>query len=273
MRLSIRHRTLYRYDPPAVAAALRLRLFPPDCALQQVSGWSVTVNGDAPSAPLVNAYGDAEAIWIKREPTAEIEVVAEGVVETTDVAGVLGQRPEAARPAVFLRATALTEPLGPVEALADKLREAPEGLDRGHAAAAMVRDAVEYRTGATDAATTAAEALATGAGVCQDHAHVFCAVMRALGAPARYVSGYLHTGDGPSEAGPGSTETHAWAETWIDGLGWVGFDPSNGVCPTEDYVRLACGLDAEDAAPLRGAFTGATAEALEAAVTVAAAQQ
>ncbi|MEL6795044.1 MAG: transglutaminase family protein, partial [Pseudomonadota bacterium] len=130
-----------------------------------------------------------------------------------------------------------------------------------------------FRQGVTDAATTASDALKLGAGVCQDHAHVLIAAARSQGAAARYVVGYLYVGDGEEAEFPDATASHAWAEIWVDGLGWVGFDPSNGICPTERYVRLACGLDAPDAAPLRGAVTGVTDETLEAEVQVVQAQQ
>jgi transglutaminase-like putative cysteine protease len=92
---------------------------------------------------------------------------------------------------------------------------------------------------------------------------VFISAARVLGVPARYVNGYFLSGTlAPSEA------HHAWAEAWVDALGWVGFDPANGMCPTERYVRLACGLDAGTAAPIRGAQRGGESEALDVRVEV-----
>jgi transglutaminase-like putative cysteine protease len=86
---------------------------------------------------------------------------------------------------------------------------------------------------------------------------------RVLGVPARYVNGYFLTEtDEPSEA------HHAWAEAYIEGLGWLGFDPANGICPTDHYVRLACGLDAGSAAPIRGTRRGGTDEVLDVLVEV-----
>jgi len=94
---------------------------------------------------------------------------------------------------------------------------------------------------------------------------VLTSAARALGWPARYVTGYLLPGpDGVSDGA-----THAWTEIWLDGLGWVGFDASTGLCPTDAYVRLCAGLDAADAAPLRGHAEGITQERLEAEVTLA----
>lgn len=83
-----------------------------------------------------------------------------------------------------------------------------------------------------------------------------------LGIPARYVAGYLLS---PAETGG---ETHAWAEAWVEGLGWVGFDPTHGLCTTDHHVRLCCGLDADDAAPIKGSVYGAQAQGIRADVII-----
>ena len=104
--------------------------------------------------------------------------------------------------------------------------------------------------------------------MCQDHTHIFIAAARTLAIPARYVTGYLVLGEeGTSEA------HHAWAETWVEGLGWVGFDVANRVCPTDRYVRLAAGLDAGYAAPIIGSRRGGETETLDVSVTVQQQQQ
>ncbi|MFV0473374.1 MAG: transglutaminase domain-containing protein [Pikeienuella sp.] len=273
MLLSIRHRTFYRYDPPVSRAALKLRLFPAATASQAIRSWSVTVNGEAPEMRLVNGYGDEEAVWLADDGAEEVEILASGVIETTDTHGVLRGWRMAARPAMFLRRTALTAPDEGVAAMAREATGGKTGIAAAHALSAAVGEAVDYRPGTTTAETTAAEALRQGAGVCQDHAHVLISAARSLGAAARYVVGYLLVGEGDAPEIASDTETHAWAEIWIDGLGWVGFDASNGLCPTDRYVRLAAGLDAVDAAPIRGSVTGATEESLEAEVQVTQAQQ
>jgi transglutaminase-like putative cysteine protease len=126
-----------------------------------------------------------------------------------------------------------------------------------------VRDRVEYVPGATGAHTGAAEALGDGKGVCQDHAHIFISAARTLGIPARYVTGYLVLDDpGPAPA------HHAWAEAYVEALGWVGFDVANRICPTERYVRLACGLDAGYTAPVVGSRRGGSGESLNVCVAV-----
>src|SRR5262245_52765291 len=136
-------------------------------------------------------------------------------------------------------------------------------LETLHALTGAIRDRVDYVPGVTDAHTGAAEALADGKGVCQDHAHIFIAAARTLGIPARYITGYLLLGDdSPSEA------HHAWAEACVDGLGWVGFDVANRICPTDRYVRLAVGLDAGGAAPVVGSRRGGQHELLDVSVGV-----
>lgn len=255
MRLSVRHITRYAYAPPTSGAALRLKLFPPRFEGQAPLDWRVAVNG-AEIAPLfTNARGEGEAIWTAPEPQAEIEIVAEGAVETEGRAGVVRALADVTRPSMYLRETPLTAADDAIRALAEGAH-GPDALATLHALSEAVRDAIEYAPAITAHTTSAAEALAHGAGVCQDHAHVFIAAARALGVPARYVAGYL------TPDFEGAHETHAWAETYAPDLGWVGFDPSNRQCPTEAYIRLCAGYDAADAAPVRGCVRAGADETL-----------
>ncbi len=268
MLLSIRHRTAYAYDPPASSVTMRLKLFPGTFEAQRVAEWRVTANGRPVSPALRDSWGDGTATLFLRGEVGQLEVVAEGQVETQDRAGLLRGWREAMRPGVCLRETPRTRPDAAIRALASAaVAEADTPLGRAHALMAAVGAAVAYTPGASTGATTAAAALAAGAGVCQDHAHVLAAAARALGWPARYVTGYMLPG--PDGAADGAT--HAWTEIWLDGLGWVGFDASTNLCPTDAYVRLCAGLDAVDAAPLRGHAEGMSDETLEAEVALTAA--
>ena len=262
MRLSVRHTTRYDYNPPARRADLRLRLYPSRFDGQKPIRWSVTVNGAEVKPLLVNAYGDAEAIWRTEEEQAQIEIVAEGIVETSDSAGVMRGLADHSKPAVFLRETSLTAPSREILELA---RASARGavLDTLHEISQNVRNAVDYEQYSTGHATTATEALQNGKGVCQDHAHVFIAAARLADIPARYVAGYISAGH------VGRQESHAWAEAHVPELGWVGFDPSNRQSPTDAYVRLCSGLDAADAAPLRGWVSASVRETLAVEVDVA----
>lgn len=262
MRLSIRHATTYAYDPPAERCALRLRLYPPSFDSQRVISWKVSVNGQVVPALLSTATGDRESIWTAAAGGAEVAIVAEGEVETRDAAGVVKGLKDTVRPQVYLRPTPLTETDKRIEELAASI-SGVKALDRMHGLFNAVAEAVAYKPGATSSSTTAAQALKAGHGVCQDHAHVFIAAARVLKFPARYVVGYLLASEEKL------TETHAWAEAWAPDIGWVGFDPSNRLCPTDRYVRLGCGLDAADAAPIRGNVSGGPKERLSASVDIA----
>ena len=131
-------------------------------------------------------------------------------------------------------------------------------LERLHRLMAGIHGSVAFEVGVTTPTHTAAEVLALGRGGCQDHAHVFIACARQMGMPARYVSGHLLRRDGRDD----QEAAHAWAEAWIPDLGWVGFDPANGICATDRYVRVAAGLDYRGAAPVRGASYGGGGERL-----------
>ena len=261
MRLTVRHATTYAYDPPADRCALRLRLYPPSFASQRVLGWKVSVNGQAIPALMTTATGDRESIWTKSNVGEEVLVLAEGEVEVDDTAGVVRGLRDGIRPQVFLRPTPLTEADEKIETLAASIADAAP-LEQMHGLFNAVADAIEYKPATTTSTTTAAQALKAGQGVCQDHAHVFISAARTLKVPARYVVGYLFAPDAKL------AETHAWAEAWVKDIGWVGFDAANRLCPTDHYVRLGCGLDAVDAAPIRGNVFGSRQERLSASVDI-----
>ena len=228
----------------------------------------MTVNDGAVEPLFTDGFGDQIGLWHHREACAAVEITATGVIETADKSGVVAGLPRRPPTAVFLRATPLTQASSGIRDLASAIDDSNE-LDRMHALSSAVATAVSFRTGVTSAETPAAEVLEHGAGVCQDFAHVFLSAARHLGTPARYVSGYMLAGEDEDEL----FETHAWAEAFVSGLGWIGFDPSNNVCPTERYIRLSCGLDANFAAPIRGAVSGESEVKLDAHVEINQAQQ
>lgn len=267
MRVSIRHTTSYRYDAPGLHSVQRLRLTPSDNAAQKVLSWTIETDGIGGAADYVDGFGNRTHLITHDGPYSELAVTAEGEVETTDTGGVLGDLGEAADPRVFLRPTALTESSPAIDALASGLPAVPM-LERMHLLLEAIATRIDYVPDTTSAETSAAAAFKAGRGVCQDHAHIFIAAARRLAVPARYVTGYLHmAGDAPAAA------HHAWAEAWLEGLGWVGFDPANHICPTERYVRLACGFDAAAAAPVTGTQRGGGAESLRVDVIVRQQQQ
>lgn len=252
MLLVVRHLTHMRYPQGAAGLALRLKLFPQSFEGQRVTDWHVEINGEEIHPSITGGYGEPLAQWLSQAHRDELEIVAHGCVETEDKAGVVRGLRQTCPPAIFLRDTPLTVADATIAALGDGLNPGADVLSGLHALSAGVRDALPYRGGITRSETSAADALAGDGGVCQDHAHIFIAAARARGVPARYVAGYLLAGEEADQ----QFETHAWVEAHVENLGWIGFDVTNGISPTERYVRLAIGLDARDAAPVRGIVTG-----------------
>lgn len=264
MLLTVDHVTRYHYDQPVRGVVQSHRLTPSAFDGQRVVSWSVTVSDATKGAQVRDGAGDALQSWTIKGPVSVVEVRVQGTVETIDLAGVLRGHRESVPPDAYLRDTPATAADLALRGLAAAAKGAEGPLAVAHALAGAVAEAIVYRPGVTEARTTAAEALALGEGVCQDHAHALIAVARVAGLPARYVSGYLFADqDGaPHEA------AHAWAELYVAGLGWVGFDPANRCCPDARYIRLGSGYDAQDAAPIRGVARGLGHEALEVSVTV-----
>lgn len=265
MRIRIRHDTHYRLAEPARRSVQYLRLTPRTDRCQRVLRW--TVSGPPALVAWTDALGNRVHLASETEEHQEVMIRAEGEVETTNTWGVLPVE-EGLPPPMFLRETALTHATDSIRDLAEPFmaRRTGEGaVTVLHALTMAIADRVAWRPGSTGPASTAAEALAEGAGVCQDHAHLFIACCRVLGLPCRYISGYL-------AGSHGETASHAWGEAFVDGLGWVSFDPSNRQSATEAYVRLAVGFDYAGACPVAGSRHGGTGESLTVSLQVAQAQ-
>lgn len=264
MKLHVHHRTTYRYAEPALRLIQAFRLWPTPASSQLVRQWRVGIAGKRLDPTGMDGFGNLIATHAFDEPVDTVVIEVEGIVETRDVQGVHGDEGEWLPPELFLSPTPLTEPDDAIVALAKDLELDPQNpVSALHALSARILSRVAYHPDRTDTGTTAAQALAEQAGVCQDHAHLMAACARLMGHPARYVSGYLCAGVAGQDAA-----SHAWAEVFIDSLGWVGFDPSNGISPDPHYVRIAVGRDYVDAAPVRGIRQGGIAETLEVSVSV-----
>lgn len=262
-RLSIRHQTTYRWSDPVSYALQQLRLTPKSRSGQEVVEWATHIDGGQVEVEFEDAHANRTQLVSVQSGRSEVTIVAEGLVDIEDQSGVIGKQGGYLPLWIFQRATDLTRRGSGTQALARDVREVEDPLDRLHRLSARIRETIVYETGATEVTMTAEQAVAEGKGVCQDHAHVFVTCARLLDHPARYVSGYLKI-DGREE----QDATHAWAEAYMDGIGWVGFDVSNGIAPDDRYVRVATGLDYSDAAPISGMRQGPGLETLEVNVTV-----
>ncbi len=262
MLLNISHLTRYRYDEPVGYALQRLRLEPGNTQLQTVKSWNVAIQG----AELQNSYLDHHGNHVKLVATSGephvLEITASGIVETSDNAGILGPHTGDAPLWLYMRQTPLTKPGKGISNLASMIQD-NTNVGQFHDLMERIASDVAYTVGQTHSATAAEEAFQQGSGVCQDHAHIMISAARASGAPARYVSGYLMMNDRIDQAA-----SHAWAEVHLSGLGWVGFDPSNGISPDERYVRIAIGCDYSEARPVSGIRRGRAKEALEVQISV-----
>jgi transglutaminase-like putative cysteine protease len=264
MRLGVTHRTVYRYTEPIGYAVQTLRLEPRPYEGLTVLRWRVEGDDGHGLPSFIDGLGNIVHTQTIDRPHREAVVTVTGEVETRRSDGVVLGAPEPLPPLFFLRATPLTAPDEAIVALARDTAQGGDTITRLHGLMNGVRNRLDYRPGETDSTTTAAAALSQGFGVCQDHAQLFVAAARAIEIPARYVSGYLWTGsDGQSY-----DASHAWAEAYVAGFGWVGFDPANRVCPTENYIRVAVGLDYGAAAPVRGLRRGPAEESLSVEVRV-----
>lgn len=268
MLLHVDHLTRYSYDRPVRGVVQSHRLTPSRFEGQKLLDWTVTVSGGTMGGGFRDGAGDWVQGWSIQGPVTEIEVRVQGRVDTVDLAGVLKGHSESVPPMAYLRDTTATVADTAIKDLAQGFLST-DPLSGAHGLSAAVSDAVTYVTGSTQQSTTAAQAMAQGQGVCQDQAQVLIAAARVAGLPARYVSGYLQS----SSDGLSHEAAHAWAELYITGIGWIGFDPANRCCPDARYIRLGSGLDARDAAPIRGISRGLAAENMNVTVAVTSQQQ
>ena len=263
MKLSVVHETHYRFEEEANHSIQYLRLSPRQDTCQRVLTWSETTPGTI--TPWVDGFGNMAHASTVEGPHSEISVVVEGVIETWDTAGVVSAR-DGLPPMLFIRDTPMTETGEGAREIAESVRSVlKEGpLPCLHKLNETIAEKIKYEQGTTTTATSAEEAIESGVGVCQDHAHAFIACARVLDIPARYVSGYLLAGQGNDS----HVASHAWAEAFVEDLGWVSFDPTNSQSATEAYIRLAIGFDYLSAAPIRGSRIGGGVEEMSVRVQV-----
>jgi len=269
MRIRIDHETRYGYARAARFIVQSLRLTPRSTEAQQVRDWRIETDVDARLRRSEDAFGNIVHTLYTERPTDTLMVRVTGEVATVDTGGVLKGSPERLSPLVFLRDTPLTHADPALRAFAAEIGSEGSTLDRLHRLMRAIHESVAFMVGSTTVDHTAADAFAQKQGVCQDHGQIFIACARRMGIPARYVSGHLHRSDGVVD----QDAAHAWAEAWVEGLGWVGFDAANGICPTEHYVRVATALDALGASPIRGTKYGGGRETMTVALRVRQMQQ
>ncbi|MGI3168668.1 transglutaminase family protein [Pseudooceanicola sp. C21-150M6] len=263
MRLKIRHTTHYTFDEPVFFGMQQLRETPKSRDAQKVLNWQTDITGGIRQLSFEDHFLNTVEMITYDRGTTELSITSHGEVEVTDTNGVTGKHLGPAPLWLFKRPTKRTRAGSGIKKLA-RQAEGETSIARMHSLMAIIGETVSYEVGASEPTWSAEEALTEGKGVCQDHAHIFIACARELDLPARYVSGYLMMDDTIEQ-----DAMHAWAEVYLDNIGWVGFDVSNGICPDPRYVRVATGLDYSDAAPVTGTRMGGEAESLSVQIEVA----
>jgi transglutaminase-like putative cysteine protease len=257
VRLFVKHRSEYRFSEPQARLVQLLRLTPGNHAGQSIVSWRIDVDRDARLKASRDGYGNETTMLYLDGPLKRIALEVSGEALTEDRAGMVMGAVETLPPVYYLQSTLLTKA---DEALADHvnaLKLPGEAQPRAHALAEAIAELMSPAEADPTTDHSAAARFAARAADPQGNAHVLIAAARLASLPARYVAGHLYRPDAA-----GGHAAHGWAEIWVDGYGWIGFDSFEGQCPTESYVRVAIGLDHREAAPISGLRTGGGHEAL-----------
>ncbi len=262
MLIAVTHETVFSYDRLIAETAMELRLAPTSDATQLCRQFNLSLDPVGHLTTRTDIFGNVIHFYNYRPSHQRVRIVAESVVETG--LGGLVQGAELLRyhflafdgPVLDLDAVGdAAQNLGPVNpGDSTAVEDALERLTW------LVNQRFRYQPGVTNAQSTIVDLVATGAGVCQDFAHFWIAVCRKLGIPARYVSGYLHRDAPPDEVDSENGASHGWAEAWIPGQGWRGYDPTNPLTASARRVKIAVGRDYRDVPPTKGVFLGPAVE-------------
>jgi transglutaminase-like putative cysteine protease len=275
-RLRIVHESRYQYLTDVLASFNEVRLTPLDLDRQVLIRHELHLEPRAVVHAYRDYWGAAVEAFDMHQPHRDMVVTATSVVDTP---GGHPQAPglswdEIAAPAItdrwceFLERTSYVDDAGhdPARAtLVEELRRMPRPADAIRAVVNEVHARMQYTPGVTTVSTTAHEAWAAKQGVCQDFSHAALSLLRSLGIPSRYVSGYLHSED-EAVGQPVIGESHAWIETW-DGA-WEGFDPTNNRVVGAAHVLVARGRDYSDVPPIKGLYAGGGAAQMSVSVEI-----
>ena len=260
----IAHETRFEYTAPISETVMEMRLRPLDGAGQRCLEFHLEVEPRVRLGSYRDGYGNQVHYFNLLRDHRRLRVSSHSVVETGG-----GARPRRDDLVVdFLRYRSPVVDVPGVRKLAARHRP-PAGAGPVAVEAALdaltlaiSRDFV-YDPAVTNVYSAVDEVLELRAGVCQDFAHLFIAATRALGVPARYVSGYIYVA---GESGITEGASHAWAEAWVRGRGWLGYDATHPIRAGANHVRVAVGRDYRDAAPTRGVYVGAATGTMDVSV-------
>jgi transglutaminase-like putative cysteine protease len=260
VRIRILHETSYSYEHPVRALTQALRVMPRDHEGQVVVSWRIDPSIDGRLRSGQDAFGNLIHHFQADGPFDSFSLRIDGIVETLDTTGFVRGAADPLPSAVYLRSTPLTHPDEAVLLFARKLaRAGATPLEQLHHLMEAIHTEMAREAEAAGEPGPVEHAFARRRGSSADLAHLFVASARELGVPARVVAGYVAPQDGGTQA-----EMRLWAEAEAPGFGWIGFDPTINLCPTETHVRVAVGLDYADVQPLRAHRNGGGGETTEA---------
>ena len=267
-RIAIRHRTGYHYEGGAASSYNEARITPLTTDRQTVVEAVVNVSPATPTLRYVDYWGTYVDAFDIQEPHTDLVVTGTSIVETSPppdpISGFgwddLARAGVEDRFAELLAPTARVPNSDELAIVAQSLADGLAPVDACQAAAGWVRSRLRYQPGTTDASTSATEALHRGGGVCQDFVHLTLALLRAMGIPARYASGYLHPSPDAAAGATVEGQSHAWLEAWTGD--WRAVDPTNGSAVGERHVVVGRARDYADVSPLKGIYHGAPSASL-----------
>jgi transglutaminase-like putative cysteine protease len=273
-RIRVVHTTGYRYESPVTQSYNEARLTPRSDRRQNLVVSRIETTPATRSYRYTDYWGTAVTSFDLHAPHTELKIVSSAVVETGDPMQPVNEASWADlrsaavvdRYTEFLEWTDYVPRTRELAGIARELRIGRKPAEAVLAVSEWVHDKLTYQRGTTGVHSSAADAWAAREGVCQDYAHLTLALLRAIGIPSRYVSGYLHT---KPDARIGETvrgESHAWIEAWTGG--WWGFDPTNDVEIGARHIWVAMARDYADVSPLKGTYSGGAATAIEVSVDV-----
>lgn len=268
-RIRVEHTSHYHYAQPVLSSFNEARLTPLTTASQLLLESHIEVSPATPLYTYVDYWGSVVNSFDLHHPHDELCVVGRSMVETTVPEPPsehlswteLGHHDIAERFAELLAPTRQVPGDARLLTVARELQASHPPKYARTAALEWVRDQLAYLPGTTGVHTSAVEAWEGGEGVCQDFAHLTLAVLRAMGLPARYCSGYLHP-DGDGAVGETvDAESHAWVEVWTGH--WQALDPTAGGLVGPQHVLVARGRDYADVPPIKGIFHGGPTDHLD----------
>lgn len=266
MILEVQHETRQEYNEPVTEWHAELRLQPCNDEHQSCHSFHLIISQPATTYAYEDGFGNRVHHFNLLNPHLQVRVLSASLVETStrdyNLAEFAGRFPVAldSAPCEMLdflpyRGPVCDTPL--LSPLLDALAPA-SGDSVGEWVVRVgnyIHEHFEYARDVTDFTSPIDDLLKIGKGVCQDFAHLMIAVLRSNNVPARYVSGYIHRENKESQS-------HAWCEAWLPGLGWIGFDPTNGCQANDHFVRVAVGRDYTDVPPNKGIHRGQAHETI-----------